>query len=164
MALGRTGRGTVIKGEPQLRRRLAAISDTHKLLGTVALLGVSEAQHIVPVRTGNLRRTIRLGRVTDTSAQVIAGGSRSVGYARYVEQGTGLYGPKHARITPKHAKLLSWVGGGSRLTGRGKGSRRVFARSVAGRKATPYLLPGVKAALAKSGLADGIVAAWNSAA
>jgi hypothetical protein len=153
-----------IKGATELQRRLAAISDTKKVLGEVAQLGVAEAKALVPRRTGSLARSIRVGNVSEDRAQVVAGGSRNVGYARYVEQGTGLYGPRHARIVPKRAKVLSWVGGGSRLTGRGKGSRRIFARSVAGRKATPYLLPGVKRALEKAGLSYTIIAAWNDAA
>lgn len=153
-----------LTGDDALRRRLAAITDTRHLLGQVALLGVAEAKKLVPVRTRNLSRTIRVGVVTDKSAKVIAGGTSEVGYARYVEEGTGLYGPRRRKIVPKRAKMLSWVAGGSRVTGRGKGAARIFAKSVRGRKATPYLVPGVQRAASRAGLANAVVKAWDDAA
>jgi hypothetical protein len=181
-----------LQGDEALRRRLAAIGDTKVLLGKVALLGVAEAKKLVPRATSNLGRTIRVGTVTDKSAQVVAGGTSSVGYARYVEEGTGLYGPRKRRITPKNGKVLSWkrrgsasstmnIGGfavsasaGSSRAGsisgvstgaaRPKARSRVFARSVRGRKATPYLVPGVKRAVERAGVRDTIVKLWNDAA
>lgn len=155
-----------LQGDEALRRRLRAIQDTRQLLGQVALMGVGEAKKIARrdfTKTGNLERSIRLGTVTERSAQVVAGGTKQVGYARYVEEGTGIHGSRKRRIVPRRAKALSWVAGGSRLTGKGKGSRRIFARSVAGRKATPYLVPGVRIAVKRAGV-DVIVKAWNSAA
>lgn len=154
----------MVKGDEALIRRLRAIKDTRLLLGQVGLLGVAEAKKLVPVRTRNLSRTIRVESASADRVRVVAGGTANVGYARYVEQGTGLYGPKRARIKPRSKKVLSWVSGGSRVTGRGVGSRRVFARSVKGRKATPYLVPGVKRAVERTGMTDTIVAAWNDAA
>jgi hypothetical protein len=38
--------------------------------------------------------------------------SHPAGYYRYLEQGTGLYGPNHAYIVPKTAKALHWTSGG----------------------------------------------------
>jgi len=153
-----------LTGDDALRKRLRAITDGRVLLGQVALLSVAEAKKIVPVQTRNLSRTIRVGTVSETSAQVLAGGTANVGYARYVEEGTGLYGLRKRRIVPRRAKVLAWKAGGSRLTGRGKGSGWVFARSVAGRKATPYLVPGVQRAVARAGLRDIVIKAWNGAA
>lgn len=153
-----------LQGDEALRARLRAISDGRQLLGQVALLGVQEAKRIVPVKTRNLSRTIRVGTVTETSAQVVAGGTLQVGYARYVEEGTGLFGPKKRRIFPKRARVLAWKGGGTRLTGRGPGSSWHFARSVKGREATPYLVPGVKRAVERAGLKDAVVKLWNDAA
>jgi hypothetical protein len=153
-----------IDGIKALRRRLAAIDEPRDLLRTIALQGVREAKVLSPVATGNLRRTIRVGTVTARSAQVIAGGTTKVGYARYVEVGTGIYGPRRRRIVPRQAKMLSWVAGGSRATGKGKGSGRIFARSVRGRPATPYLVPGILRAIRKAGIRDAVVNAWNDAA
>lgn len=143
-----------LKGDDQLRARLKAIGEPKAILGQVALLGVSEAKKLAPVRTGNLRRTIRVGSVTAKSASVIAGGTKGVGYAYYVETGTGIYGSGDY-IRPKRARMLSW---------KTRGGGRVFARKVRGRKATPYLVPGVRAALQRAGLKGIIVDAWNRAA
>lgn len=143
-----------LRGDDQLRARLRAIGEPKALLGQVALLGVAEAKRLVPVRTGNLRRTIRVGSVTAKRANVVAGGTARVGYAYYVEAGTGIYGPKGQPIKPKRARMLSWK----------TKSGRVFAKSVRGRKATPYLVPGVQAALQKAGLKGVIVDVWNRAA
>lgn len=151
-----------IDGVPDLQRRLAAISDTRMLLGKVGLLAVAEAKGLVPRRTGNLGRTIRLGRVTPDSAEVLAGGRLHVGYAAAVEFGT-----KPRKIVPRRAKVLAW-GGGRTLGGRLRVGQRPthFARSVRhpGSKAKPYLVPGIKAALRKAGVKATITDAWNRAA
>lgn len=144
-----------LKGERQLRARLRAISEPKELLTQVALLGVAEAKKLSPVATGNLRRTIRVGAVSAKSAAVTAGGTRRVGYARYVEEGTGVYGSRNRPIVPRKAKLLSW---------KTRGGGRVFARSVRGRPATPYLLPGVRKAIAAAGLKERVIQLWNDAA
>jgi hypothetical protein len=142
-----------LTGDEALRKRLHAIADTHELLAQVALLGVAEAKKLVPHVTRNLSRTIRVGQVTAKSARVLAGGTSRVGYARYVEEGTGIHGPRGRRITPRKARVLSWKTKG----------KRFFAASVAGRKATPYLVPGVEKAAKRAGV-DVIVKAWNEAA
>ena len=151
-----------LQGERELQRRLAAIGDTRKLLGTVGLLAVREAKLIVPRRTGNLGRSIRLGRVSEDSAEVLAGGQSQIGYAAAVEFGT-----KPRTIRPRRAKVLAW-GGARTLGGRlRKGARPTnFARSVRhpGSKAKPYLIPGIRRALSKAGIKATIIDAWNRAA
>jgi hypothetical protein len=151
-----------LSGDRQLRARLSAIGDTRKLMGTIALLGVREAKLLVPRRTGNLGRTIRVGRVSRTDAEILAGGRNRVGYAAMVE-----YGTRPHRIVATRARALAWGGPrtlGGRLRKGGKASH--FAKSVnhPGTRAHPYLRPGVEAALRKAGIRDGIVAAWNRAA
>jgi len=158
---------TGLTGDDALRRRLRAITDTRQLLGQVALLGVREARLIARrdfTKTANLEGTIRVEGVTETSAKIVAGGTSAVGYAVYVERGTGIYGPRKRKIVPKTKKLLAWQGGGSRLTGRGPGSGWRFAKSVRGRKATPYLVPGVQQAVKRSGVGNAVVKAWDDAA
>jgi hypothetical protein len=151
-----------IQGLTALQRRFAAISDTHKMLGQVGLLGVREAALLVPVKTGNLRRSIRLGTVSETRAQIIAGGTGGVGYARAVEFGTRAH-----VIVPRTRKALAW-GGDRRLSGslRSGASATHFAKRVRhpGSRAKPYLLPGAKRAIEKAGLAKSVVAAWNEGA
>ena len=58
-------------------------------------------------------------------------------YALYQELGTGLYGPRHRWITPKRARMLSWID--SRT-----GDRR-FARRVRGVRPQRYFKRGLEA-------------------
>lgn len=159
----------MITGLTALQRRFAAITDNRVLLGQIAGLAVREAAIKAPHKTGNLRRSIHIGTVTETSAQVIAGAN----YARYIEEGTGLYGPRKRKIVPVTKKALRWMGGpagslrlsGSPRSGKaGAGAGAIFARSVKGRKATPFFFSGIKNAIDKAGLAKLITERWNGAA
>jgi len=152
-----------IEGMTALQKRFAAITDSKKQLGQIAILGVKEAKRLVPRKTGNLARTIRLGSVSETQATILAGGKDGVGYARHVEFGT----KGGAIIVPKRKKVLAW-GGDRRLSGslRTGAQATNFAMRVTrgATKAKPYLVPGAKRAVEKAGLADAVIAAWNGAA
>ncbi len=169
-----------IQGLNGLIARLNAVGDTTRtggLLQKVALAVVAAEKDMAPVKTGNLRRTIHVGMVGPTLAQTVA----SANYAAYVEFGTGIYGPSGKPIVPVRAKALRWaVGqggpGGPEL--RLSGNRRTrmgqalgawaFAKSVRGRPATPFMVPGAEKAIAESPLrgviGTQIVNAWNGAA
>ena len=155
-----------IEGMTALQKRFAAISDPKKQLGQIAILGVKEAKRLVPRKTGNLARTIRLGSVSETQATILAGGKDGVGYARHVEFGT----KGGAIIVPKRKKVLAWGGdrrlSGNLRTGRNATGATNFAMRVTrgATKAKPYLVPGAKRAVEKAGLADAVIAAWNGAA
>lgn len=150
-----------LQGATQLQHRLTAIGDTRIVLRRIQVEGVREAKLLVPRRTGNLGRTIRLGDVTANSATIIAGGNRSVGYARFVEFGTRAHD-----IVPRNRKALAW-GGRRTLAGRlASGSRATnFATRVhhPGTKAKPFLIPGLLKA-ARMHFADAVVQAWDKAA
>jgi hypothetical protein len=152
----------ILVGGPALERRLTAIGKAPKdMLGQIGIAGVREAKLIVPRRTGNLGRTIRIGQVTERYVEIKAGGERVAGYAAAVEFGT-----KAHVIVPRRAKVLAW--GGQRTLGgrlrKGAGATH-FARRVRhpGTRAQPYLRPGLEKALHRLGL-GGIVNAWNQAA
>ena len=150
-----------ITGGPGLQRRLSAIADVPKdLLRDIGLHAVREAKLLVPRRTGNLGRTIRIGSLTKDHVEVRAGGTSQVGYAAAVEYGTGPH-----TIVPRRAKVLAW-GGARTLGGRLRaGSRPThFARRVRhpGTRAKPYLVPGFEKALRNMGLGK-LVDAWNRA-
>lgn len=156
-----------MQGMTALQKRLKAIGETRPVLRVLQLSVIHEAQALAPRKTGTLQRSIVPGELTDTHATVVSGAP----YSRYVEEGTGLYGPKHQRIDP--GKVMRWAGGGSskvRLTGRSrtKGGKAVadvvFARSTKGSKAQPFLFPGARKAVEKAGLAQIVVKAWDSAA
>lgn len=154
-----------LRGADDLQARLNALrsgGQHRKMLGQIGLLAVQEAKDLVPRKTGNLGRTIRLGTVTERSVQVKAGGDRNVGYAAAVEFGT-----KAHDIVPVRAKALAW-GGARRLSGslRSGSAPTFFAKRVRhpGTRAQPYLIPGAKKAMSKAGLRDAVVKVWNDAA
>ena len=157
----------IIDGDEALHKRLEALrngSATNRILGEFGLLAVKFAKDMVPRKTGNLGRTIRVEGVDAArqSVTVKAGGSRNVGYAAHVEFGT-----RPHLIVPVRARVLAW-GGARRLSGnlRSGASPTNFARRVnhPGTAPRPYLVPGSKKALAEVGLAEAVIETWNQAA
>lgn len=157
-----------IRGMGDLHKRLDAIGDTKAILRTLQIDTVAEAKRLtVPFRkTGNLGRSIRPGFLSGRSAFVNAEAS----YAAYVEKGTGIYGPRHKPIVPRTKKVLAWRTGSVTLSGRSrvKGGQETagwaFARSVRGRRATPFLEPGARTAVEKGGLKGIVIKLWNEGA
>lgn len=136
-----------LRGYGQLQARFRAVERApEKMLQRTALLAVRYQKQLAPVRTGNLRRTIHLGRVTPREANTIA----SARYAAPVEFGT-----RPHDIRPRRRKVLKFSAGG----------RVVFTQHVRhpGTKAQPFMVPGAKRALKETGV-DAIVQAWNGAA
>jgi len=62
----------------------------------------------------------------------------SVDYARWVHDGTGIYGPRRAPIRPRTARVLAFKPKGS--------SKVVFARQVRGMRGRPWLRNALQAA------------------
>lgn len=65
-------------------------------------------------RTGTLGRSITVGKVQESTGYSYVEVGTNLHYARYVEEGTGIYGPKNAKIVPKTAKALAWRSMGKR--------------------------------------------------
>jgi HK97 gp10 family phage protein len=90
-----------------------------------------------PRRYGTLRRSIvstpmeELGRLV--LGKVIQD-ETVAHYGKFVEYGTGIYGPKGQPIRPRTAKVLAWKDKSAP-----KGMR--FARSVKGMRPRPYMHP-----------------------
>lgn len=155
----------MIEGMRPLQARLRAVGDTRGQARQLGLLAMAEAKHRVAHKTGTTRRTIRLSRVTETSATVTVGGAGA-----YLEHGT-----KPHIIRPRNGKMLRFPGKGVATTFGGRvrtGTARklgnaayVFARVVhhPGTKAQPFLIPGARAAINKLGI-GAIVDRWNKAA
>ena len=154
-----------MQGYGALIKRLNAVGGTpamRGLLTKVATAAIAEQKSRAPKKTGNLRRSIHLGPVSETSARTIA----SANYAAYVEYGTAPH-----EITPNAKKALRWSTGKLRLSGNPtKAAQRAGAYAFAkvvhhpGTSPHPFMLEGAKAAIAKSPLANAIIAAWNEAA
>lgn len=84
-------------------------------------------------RTGNTRRAIHGGgEQTKRGAVVYLAHGSEVGW--YLEEGTGIYGPKKRPITPVRAKALRFTINGN----------VVFAKSVKGMPAQPVVEPTAK--------------------
>lgn len=158
-----------LRGYSQLQARMKAIGKTEVVVRSIVIHGVANAKHLVPHKTRNLSRTIRPGRITATSGELVAGGTRNVGYARYVEQGTRphVIRPKPGRVGRNgRPAALAW-GGARRLTGtlRSGAQATHFAREVhhPGTRAYPFLVPGLQQAANEEGVAA-VVKLWNDAA
>ena len=150
-----------LDGAQGLGRRLRALGEAPRdILRDVGVRSRAEAKLLVPRRTGNLGRTIRIGAHGPDYIEIRAGGEREVGYAAAVE-----FGSRARVIVPRRRKVLAW-GGARTLGGRlRKGAHADhFARRVnhPGARAKPYLIPGIEKALAQVGL-GALVERWNRA-
>ena len=170
----------MIQGYASLQRRIAAIKGPvlgKDIMNTLGHATVNEAGNIVHVKTGNLRRTIHLAEVTESSARVVA----SANYAADVEFGT-----KAHDITPNAKMALAFASQGITSERFGAGAKLTFRLSGAlsaasmkkygnaafivvkkvhhpGTKPYPFLRPSAEKAITSAGLTDRIVAAWNKA-
>lgn len=79
--------------------------------------------------TGRLSASIKVTQINVNGA-IAFKVSSDLPYARYVHDGTGIYGPKGQMIKPIRAKALKW---------RGPGGEAIFARQVKGIKPNPFL-------------------------
>ena len=150
----------MLQGKRELQARLNALGESGDMLRQVALGGVREAKLMVPRKTGNLGRTIRMGEVRVDSVSISAGGSSNVGYAAAVEFGT-----KAHTIVPRNARVLAWGGSrtlGGRLSAGSKPTTFAMRVNHPGSRAKPYLVPGLRKAAGKLG--EIIVQVWNGAA
>jgi hypothetical protein len=146
-----------IKGLVQLRSRFEAIKPNPTLMRNLALTAVAEQKRLVPRKTGNLGRSIGIGRVSATYAETKA----TANYAAFVEQGTRAH-----TIVPRNRKALRWPTTGSATLAGGvkSGGSAIFAKRVnhPGTRAQPFMVPGAKKAVESIGAA--IVKLWNDAA
>lgn len=89
------------------------------------------------IRTGYLRASLYIKPVVIDGYPGFRIGS-PLNYARFVHDGTGIYGPKGQPIRPKNSKWLVFIPSG--------GSGKVFAKEVKGMPPNPFLKDAVKAA------------------
>lgn len=87
------------------------------------------------VNTGQLRASITIVPFFFRTYPAFKVGS-PLKHARWVHDGTGIYGPHHQPIVPTHAKSLAWEGPGG----------MIFAKSVKGMRANPFLKDALSAA------------------
>lgn len=98
---------------------------------------VNRAKQLSPVHTGRLRSSITREVVVTASGPVARAGT-NVEYARWVHEGTGIYGPRGQPIRPVRAKVLVFTPKGA--------NRPVFARQVRGARPRRFLTEALPAA------------------
>lgn len=101
------------------------------------LLLSGAAGHPRRVDTGILRVSVQVQLRTGTRSPVVRIGSGRR-YARWVHDGTGIYGPRRRPIRPRRAKVLVFE---TKV-----GRRKVFAREVRGMTPNRYLRDALPAA------------------
>lgn len=87
------------------------------------------------VNTGQLRASITIQGFIYRSYPAFRIGS-PLKHARFVHDGTGIYGPHHQPIKPKNKKVLAWETSGG----------WAFARSVKGMPPNRFLADAIRAA------------------
>lgn len=100
------------------------IKELSKAIGKTAFHIEAKAKQLAPIEHGNLRGSITTKGPTVTGMNVEARVGTNVEYARYQEEGTGIYGPNKTPIRPKTVRRLAWK----------KGGQWFFAKEVRGVK------------------------------
>jgi len=136
--------------EQQLRGKYSALvaKDLYrrglKVQGRARVLLGGAAGHPKRVNTGALRSSVQVQLRTFGGAPAVRIGT-NLFYARYVRQGTGIYGPRRQKIVPRRAKALVFKSAkyGAK---RGKFRGKVVVRSVKGMRPNDFLTDALRAA------------------
>jgi hypothetical protein len=116
--------------------------------GMLNLVETIEAKAVkfVPVRTSNLLNSITSSVSPDGKKGLI---KATAPYAKYVHEGTGLFGPFKMLIKPKTKKALFWEGAAHPY------------RSVKGQKPNRFFLKAIKDTDVSKEFGDGIMNYWR---
>lgn len=92
--------------------------------------------HPSRIDSGKLRSSVQVSLAVRRGEPVVRIGT-DVSYARYVHEGTGLYGPHRTRVVPLHRKALAF---------RAASGKKVVVRSTRGMPGNPFLRDALVAA------------------
>lgn len=120
-----------------LKRGYAVQAQARKNLGGGTLSGPKR------VDTGLLRSSINVQLLQRRNGLVVRVGT-NVYYARWVHDGTGIYGPRHIVIKPKNGHVLVFRASYGAPAGPYRG--KVVVRSVKGMKPNRFLVAALPAA------------------
>ena len=107
-----------------------------EVLNRLAEETVAEAKRLSPYSKQGKAGFNRISIDFDTPKVGVRKIFTTSGYGALLEIGTGIFGPRKQRIVPKRAKVLSW---------KDASGKRIYAKSVKGRPATPYMRPALEA-------------------
>jgi HK97 gp10 family phage protein len=94
-----------------------------------------KAKRLAPVDKGQLRASIT-SQIVFRSGLPIGRVGTNVKHAKWVHEGTGIYGPRGVPIRPKNGKVLVFKPKGK--------SKNVYVKSVKGMKGRPFLRDALK--------------------
>ncbi len=122
--IGSTELAAAMKQAPQVT--IQALSTA---IGKTAYKVENRAKAYAPIDKGSLRGSIHTQGPRATRNNVEATVGTNIKYAKWQEQGTGIYGPRKQMIVPVRAKRLAFKVGGA----------WVYARQVRGVKPQRYI-------------------------
>lgn len=131
----------VLKGIPKRVRNEVALKAFKQatLLAKASLSRQVRKGDKKAVATGHMRGNIRTQLPRTLGDKAEAGwDDRDVPYAKYLDFGTGIHGPKRKVIKPKTAKFLVFQVGQVRKQRRMVGGKTIFAKEVEGIKPRNY--------------------------
>ncbi len=154
-----------VQGLPQLQARLHALQGAQKMKLLAAAAQGELRKNSPGQRTRLTANSWRQQSVSETHA-VLTGSIVNL----WLDQGTGLYGPRHARITPKAARAMRWAATASkgfRLSGAARAVKGnvigyAFATSTKGMEGRPFINRSLQAVGGEVGV-NAIVTIWNQA-
>jgi len=113
--------------EQEMQKLKGQIEDKMEdIIAGSAMIIESKMKKNCPVDTGVTRASIKAKKIDKFTWEI---GSESP-IAEYIEMGTGIYGPKKRKITPKRRQALHW---------KGRGGKDIFAKSVKGMPPRPFM-------------------------
>lgn len=104
-------------------------------LATYGRRTINDAKRTAPVDKGIYRASLQYVIEVRGQVVILRVGS-DLHYARYIAQGTGIYGPRGVPIRPVHRKMLKFKPKGSKTF--------VFARQVKGSPPNPHLIDALR--------------------
>ncbi len=156
-------------GATQLISRLERLGNPsagRTIMAKLAINATALMKKNVARRSGMTGASIRPLTVTAQAAVIKVGGA-----GKWLEQGTGIYGPHHTRVVPRQAKVMVFMGGPTsafRLSGTvrsgkaGAAAYKVFARSTQGMNKQPFIRKSLIEAAAGVGLKEVVIVLWDS--
>ncbi|MFR9675851.1 HK97-gp10 family putative phage morphogenesis protein [Streptomyces sp. TR02-1] len=99
---------------------------------------LNAAKRRCPVDEGQLRASLAMAIDVQGPDRVVVIIGSPLEYARYVHEGTGIYGPRGRPIRPVRAQVLRFEVRNPRRTPRGRGNV-VYATEVKGQRPQPFL-------------------------
>jgi uncharacterized Zn finger protein len=137
-----------LKGKRELNARLKALRTVFKPIGKAwGKSAVEESRSRIPVKTGKLKRSVR---VTSSTQKKVRVGAFYTAY--FVDAG-----PKTHTITSKRFKAVSFPG---------REGQTIYARKVhhRGYRARPFRQRAAEEAMRKNPMAATVIEQWNRAA